>query len=369
MVSANGAAITIEVLPARLGDCLLVECHRDGKQPWRMLVDGGPSDTWPRLAYRLEAIPKHDRRLNLVVVTHIDSDHIGGILPLFSGGVSALSIDEVWFNGYQHLPDERGRSRSVAEGESLAAALTGVTGSAAAYAWNTTMNGAAIATSGEGESLEIVMPDGPTITVLSPTPRRLQILRARWVTALDRARRGEPEQLPAYEPAMADLEDLAALAAAPSPRDQSAPNGSSIAFLLEHRGTSCLFTGDAFGNVIGAGLYGLARHRGVDRIAVDTFKLPHHGSKGNVITDLIPLAPARNYLVSTNGDTFHHPDDAALARVVIGAPRGARLCFNYLTERTERWADRTLQSRYGFATQYPEASGKSLVIELNGRDQ
>ena len=367
MVGTGAAAVTIEMLPARLGDSLLVECHRGGKQPWRMLIDGGPPDTWPRLAHRLGAIREPDRRLDLVVVTHIDSDHIGGLLPLFSAGVSGLSINEVWFNGHQHLPDERGQSRSVAEGESLAAVLAG-TPSGTAFSWNTTRNGAAIATPGEGEFLEIIMPDGPTLTVLSPTPRRLKILRAKWVSALDKARRGEPEQLPAYEPMMGSLEDLALLAAVPSPPDQSAPNGSSIGFLLEHRGATCLFTGDAFGNVLGAGLYGLACHRGVDSIAVDVFKLPHHGSKGNVISDLIRLAPARNYLVSTNGDTFHHPDDVALARVVLGAPRDACLCFNYLTERTERWAEPALQARYGFATRYPAASGDSLVVELMGRD-
>ena len=32
-------AIRIEALPARLGDCLLVECLRPGKRPWRMLID------------------------------------------------------------------------------------------------------------------------------------------------------------------------------------------------------------------------------------------------------------------------------------------------------------------------------------------
>ena len=42
-------AIRLEVLPARLGDCLLVECLRENGAPWRMLVDGGPPDTWPLL--------------------------------------------------------------------------------------------------------------------------------------------------------------------------------------------------------------------------------------------------------------------------------------------------------------------------------
>ena len=42
-------AIRIEVLPARMGDCLLVECPREQGRPWRMLVDGGPPDTWPLL--------------------------------------------------------------------------------------------------------------------------------------------------------------------------------------------------------------------------------------------------------------------------------------------------------------------------------
>ena len=30
-------AIRIEALPARLGDCLLVECTRPRARPWRML--------------------------------------------------------------------------------------------------------------------------------------------------------------------------------------------------------------------------------------------------------------------------------------------------------------------------------------------
>jgi len=334
-----------------------------------MLVDGGPPDTWPVLKRRLERLPGEDRRLDLVVVTHIDSDHIGGIIPLFVEGVRGLAIDEVWFNGQQHLPDERGHSRSVVEGESLTVALTGSVAGSSSFAWNTTTSGAAIATSGEGEFLEIPVPDGPLITVLSPTPKRLAILRSRWVTERIRACRGESDETPVPPQPLAKLTNLEELTEPTAPRDMKAPNGSSIAFLLEYRGASCLLTGDAFGNVLGAGLYGLAKHRGVDAITVDVFKLPHHGSKGNVISDLIALAPAASYLVSTNGDTFHHPDDAALARAVLSGPRESRLCFNYLTPRTERWADRSLQDRYGFTTCYPDATGEPLIVELAARDR
>ena len=37
-------AITLEVLPAAYGDCLLIQCPV-GKRTWRMLVDTGPDDS------------------------------------------------------------------------------------------------------------------------------------------------------------------------------------------------------------------------------------------------------------------------------------------------------------------------------------
>ena len=33
---------------------------------------------------------------------------------------------------------------------------------------------------------------------------------------------------------------------------------------------------------------------------------------------MLAAAPARHYIVSSNGDTFHHPDDVALARTLAG---------------------------------------------------
>ena len=73
-------AITLEVLPAGYGDCLLVQCPV-GKRTWRMLVDTGPDETFPALKARLAALPvdaKGQRHIDVFFVTHIDHDHIGG---------------------------------------------------------------------------------------------------------------------------------------------------------------------------------------------------------------------------------------------------------------------------------------------------
>ena len=69
--------IKIHMFPARNGDCILVET------PFRnILIDGGYADTYhnslkPYLLSRLDSYV-----LDLVIVTHIDQDHIVGIIAL-----------------------------------------------------------------------------------------------------------------------------------------------------------------------------------------------------------------------------------------------------------------------------------------------
>jgi hypothetical protein len=354
-------AIRLEVLPARLGDCLLVECLRDDEPPWRMLVDGGPPDTWPLLEGRL----KDDPRIDVAVITHIDSDHIGGMIPYLTSPM-ASSIGDVWFNGRTHLPDLP--QRSVAQGESVVGALLGTPGLAGGRAtgsplpWNRAFGGGPIETGEEAGFVEYAVPGGPRITLLSPTTKRLLALAASWYAAVHEAVRGEEG---AAEPdVLAPLTDLAAIAAEKTSKDGSVPNGASIALLLEHRGASVVLGADAFGTVLGAGLAGVAAARGVSSLSVDAFKLPHHGSKGNVLEALVKVAPAQHYVMSTNGDTFHHPDDQAVARVVMHAPQGATLWFNYRTPRTERWDVPALRTQYGYLTRYPDDAAGGVVLEL-----
>lgn len=65
------------VLDVGQGDAILLEGARGG----RVLVDGGP-DPDLLLARLDERIPAHDRRIDLVILTHPHEDHVAGLAPL-----------------------------------------------------------------------------------------------------------------------------------------------------------------------------------------------------------------------------------------------------------------------------------------------
>ena len=355
-------AIRVEMLPARLGDCLLVECLRQGRRPWRMLVDGGPPDTWPLLKARLDRLPASNPAIDVAVVTHIDSDHIGGMIPFLASDFARTHVGDVWFNGHRQASSPRAVPRSVAQGETLTATLSGAPGAQPGMPWNVAFAGAAIATPVDPGFVEVTIPGGPRITVLSPNGRRLAALAKVWTEALDKALHPEPDRPVPDLPG--PLGDLATLAARKTSKDGTPPNGSSIALLVEHRGASVLLGADAFGPVLTDALTALAGARGIPAVAVDAFKLPHHGSEANVLADLVAAAPATHYLVSSNGDTFGHPDDPAIARVVTGAPPGATVWFNYRNARTERWADPALRTAHGYAVRYPSDPDAGDLVKL-----
>ena len=358
-------AVVFEVLPAYRGDCLWIECHRAGARPWRMLFDGGTPETWPALRERVMALDIAEREIDVAVVSHIDSDHIGGMLPLLAERDLGVRFGDVWFNGLPQLPLEHEEvSRSVSEGESLMRILSGADHQP--LPWNLAFDGRAAMTAGDGQIRRIEGAGVPTITLLSPTPRRLRALRKAWSAELASVRRGEPAE-PALAPVpLQPLDDLATLAGTRTSLDGSIANGSSIALLIEHEGAACLLGADAWVPVLGAALTTLINQRGEERLDLEVLKLPHHGSKGNTTSKLLALAPARRYVVSTNGERFHHPDDIALARVVTSAPAGSTICFNYGTGSILRWIDADLCDRYEYRALHPPPAGPNGIrLELD----
>jgi beta-lactamase superfamily II metal-dependent hydrolase len=359
--------LAVELLPAGHGDSVLIE-YGQLESRRRILIDAGPATAYPALYGRLEQLPPEQRLLDLLVVTHIDADHVEGVVKLLNDADLALDIGEVWFNGYRHLPtDELGPP----QGEMVSALVE-----ERDIAWNAAFQCAAVKREVGNPLPRVDLPDGLSLTVLAPTDAELRNLRQVWeeecrragltpgslrdaLALLDRSKRLKP--LDTYLEATVNLE---ALAAARNDPDRSVPNASSIVLLAEYAGRSVLLAGDSTPGALVPALERLLAERGLSRLHVDAFKLPHHGSRSNVTRDLLQLVRADRFLVSSNGKYFGHPDDEAIARLLVDGPRGSTLVFNYRTNATLRWADEALVRRYEHRTEYPEPGSSGATVSL-----
>lgn len=349
-------AITVEALPAGYGDCLLISCPV-GRRTWRLLIDTGPDECLPNVVERLKAIPLNAqgrRRVDLAVISHIDHDHIGGAVRLFADPSLKLEFGDIWFNA----PSRPG-SRGVREGFGLAAVL----GAAARnLPWNMAFAGRDVVT---GPELFVEVPrkrGEPRITLLSPTGKTLEDLYRVWAKELPKVKvPPEPEPLATPRSGL----DVEALARRVTAEDRAPANGSSIAFVLEHRGASALLTADAFPSVLQRALAALAASRRQPLPwTLDLIKLSHHGSRANTTTKLLETVQAPHVLVSTNGAIFGHPDQEGIARAIAGGAPGREVWFNFRTPRTEIWGNEFLQARYRYVARFPTAAGATTLIQL-----
>lgn len=360
---ASDALFDIELLPVEQGDSLWVEWGRRSGERWRLLIDCGTEGSFKRaLGPRLAALPQDPRarRFELFILSHIDGDHIGGGIPLLQQARAlGLSFGDIWFNGRGHLVDAA--MLSGKDGDDFSTLLR-----REKMPWNRWRDGQAIVRpSAPGAALpQLELAGGMRLTLLSPVPETLKQLAGTWDADLKAP--GTRRVLGARKLEMS--EDLDALAAKPFDPDGSRPNGSSIAVLLEFAGKRALLAADAYADVLSSALRGLLP-AGQSRLPLDVFKLSHHGSRGNVNDELLSLVDCGQYLVSTSGTGFDHPDREALARVVRRSARPATLWFNYPPYAKNLayhgfWQRPDIQQRWGFQARYPAAEAPGLRFSL-----
>lgn len=333
---------TIHAVQAHEGDCFLLEhTHRNKKR--FVLVDGGPNKTYdPFLERTLKhKVTRNGGKLDLVVLSHVDADHVVGLLDLFvelrsaqdEGEAAFVKIAELWHNTFGLLdtrgeigrrfnavmasaqalsatpggPMTRRRQGSMAllnmslasirQGERLGrqARLLGVP-------TNKRFAGKSIvATADKRTDTRTV--NGLKVRVVGPTKQNLTALRTEWRDWLD-----EQEE---------ELRDgrfnLAAMA------DTSIPNLSSLQLLVEKGGRTALLTGDGRGDHLIAALKkaGLYTDDGID---VNLLKVPHHGSDRNVTKKFFENVRAETYLISANGK-HGNPDYPTLKWIVDAAKK------------------------------------------------
>ncbi len=373
-VSANtDAFFRVRMLPALHGDCLWIE-YGSGRRTRRVLIDGGPIGAWSALDAQLRSLPTGDARIELVVLTHVDTDHVDGLVRLFAEPPPwPFVVRDVWFNGWRHLEQAHGLLGGR-QGEFFSALLAQRLD---AGQWNGAFKGGPVLVRDDAPLPRIELPGGLSLTLLSPTPATLDRMREAWrkdVRDLDpgdldaawKLLARQKKYLPA-EGLLGSTPQLDALLEKQSRPDNAAANGSSIAFLaeLEPAGKSALFLADAHPDVVCASLRRLLDERGVDALAVDAVKVAHHGSKANTTDQLMSLLRSPRYLVSTNGAIFGHPDEEALQRIVARSlVQPPKLVFNYRCATNEAWGKANLQRKLGFDAVFPDADDEGIVVTL-----
>ena len=356
----------IEMLGAEEGDALWIE-YGDPAKPRRLLVDGGVLGTYPALRAKIDGIPGR-ARFELAVVTHIDNDHIDAMVKLLASDCE-FDVGDFWFNAWDQIKEDR---LGAKQGEMLTD-LIGKRG----FRHNSKAKGGPIGVpSDPAKPLpKFKLPGGMTVTVLGPGASDLQRLRKEWKRVIENAGL-EPggeftgakllEKAPRYakDRLGTDPPNVERWANRAFKEDGSAPNASSIALLLEYKKRKVLLTGDSRSGSLNTGIDRLLAERQIDQLEIDALKVPHHGSKNNVSNDLVSRLICENFLISSSGRKFHHPDDDAGARILLHS-YGPTLHFNYRSKDNEDWDRKNWKTGLGYQTAYPDGAGAGLVVILD----
>lgn len=360
----------IEMLPAKHGDALWIE-YGTADRTRRILIDGGPINAWPEVSARLEKLPAGDQGVELLVISHVDTDHIEGLIRLMAEPVGRWPIapEEIWFNGWRHI--EEANTLGGREGEFLSALIH----RRAFDLWNASFDGKAVCTGKlPGDVVELA--DGMKLTLVSPNATALAKLKKDWEKSVDKWEIDPGDLDDAWDQLVEENkfhpgEDLTLgpgditdeLLDLLKGRDSSTANGSSIGFLAEYEGMSCLLLADAHARVVCESLRNLG-YTEDEPLKVDALKMPHHGSKNNITQEMFELIDAKNYLVSSNGDKFKHPDKEAIEAIIQGSRRKPTLWFNYRSDHNIGWKAESMKPDARFKTKYPAADKSGIIVKL-----
>lgn len=348
----------ITMLPAGRGDSLWIEYGKPSR-PHALLIDAGLTKTASAVRRQLE----RQAKLDLLVVTHVDLDHIQGILPLLRKPPAGMEVNDTWFNAWQHLPGAD-QLLGPKEGERLSELIT-----KRKWQWNGAFGGraAAVSDKAKAEFPTCTLPGAMRLTLIAPRLKRLRELLPVWQEKIEEAGLVPGKAGRVLEEDMEYEEDegllgaaavtVEKLAARKFTDDPSKANGSSIAFLAEFEGKRCLFAADANAADLERAVRRLAEIDGTDKLELDALKVSHHGGSHNTSPELLDSLRCRHFLFSSNGDKHKHPSKEAVARVLVhGGPGRKELIFNYRSSYNAQWDDVKLCKKFAYKVRYASAS-------------
>ncbi len=268
--------IEIEVQKARHGECIWIRCGTEKRV--NIVIDAGPSTFAAGFKNLINKIVSCGERIDLLVFSHIDDDHIQGCVRYLQDTGDKI-IDKVWINGFGTNVYSNLQEHSVNNVSDFVDLLKkdGISIEYPIFA---------------GKEYEC---NGVTIKVIGPSDT--DILAA--AVKIDSSKVREHTST-AYVGNIDEIIDE-------YKPDTSVTNKASIIMVVEYEDKKILFSGDNTSENI---LEALDKYCIRDKFEI--IKLPHHGSPRNISRELIKKIKADRFIISTN----KRIDKATLLRFV-----------------------------------------------------
>lgn len=320
----------IEPLKAEHGDAIVI-CIDNESHHVKIVVDGGPLNCAERIADYYDSLGYID----LLILTHYDEDHIGGLLEYLGRHTrdKSVLIGEIWVNGARLISFDKDENVSSYDNAyTLASCIVRMVSKGIIRSWVFKIH----------NSMDDVKREGVTISFLTPTLSCLEILETNFQRYVDEhglADDPDTDEQVSYGRTLKDSQrSLETLADEKHKASTTFMNKTSISFILYAEGKSIMMLGDA--DIID--VEKKLRDTGFSKespMHLDLVKLSHHGSKGNISKEFLEMIDCNDFLFTTNGGTggAYHPDRKTIALIKENhdkksTGKKAILHFNYPLE-------------------------------------
>jgi len=345
----------IDFLKAEHGDCILISYIFDSKKR-NILIDTGTRNTYLEqngnrkgdgaLKKKIKALKLLGEKIDLLIITHVDNDHIGGVIKWFlAREFDKNMIGKIWFNSgkliheylkfhgliwssneysmtlkdynYQYNRFYDNSLKFIYSDNGLTSTKDGVTFEKKIVEWDL-WDKKLIVTGNEYTKF------GANFKILSPTKSRLVKLLKKWETENPNSTTSSTMKNKQKEDYLTNLIDFDTKK---FKQNRQIHNGSSISFILEINNKKMLFLADSFPSDICKSLDNLGFNCD-KRLSVEFVKLSHHGSRENTNLQLLNLINTKKYVISSNGKKHGHPNKVIFARI-LEKDDTSSIYFNY----------------------------------------
>jgi len=330
--------IKFEFLKAKYGDSIFISTDNTN-----ILIDGGFTSTYTDdIKPRIKRLEEENKKLDLLILTHYDDDHIVGLNKLLideNEKFDKTVLREVWYNSFEKEEFETFRTTTNNElfetGAKKAKKFENLICNIKPYiTYRHRISIDTLIEPIESNTFTLLSPRNSDyqsnqelkITLLSPNNEKLFSLEKQYRKDLDETGTRKSDWAK-------DANSLLKKVEKEKDRflDSSLANGSSLAFILEYKSNKYLFLGDAHIDLIVSSLKEM-NFTPKNPLEVEFIKLSHHGSRGNMSKDFLSIVKSKNFVVMSNGKRNKHPDKETLVRIIDyykNSESKIKFLFNY----------------------------------------